>query len=258
MFHLHDLTRPVVVAPMVGGASTPELVAAAAAAGGIGFLAAGYRSVDDVLAQVDRTRELGAQVFGVNLFVAGEPCDLEAARGYRERLVPLAQHLGIELPEPRDDDDAFDAKCEALLAHPVPAVSFTFGCPSRELVERFRRVGTATVATVTSAAEAARAAAAGVDALVVQGPDAGGHRATFDARAEPPTQPLPELLRAVRAVTDIPRIATGGLGAPRRSGRRCRRPTPCIWAPHCSTRRRPAPRPHTGADCATRATRRRC
>lgn len=214
MFDLHDLARPVVVAPMAGGASTPDLVAAAAAAGGIGFLAAGYTSVDALMAQVARVRELGTQTFGVNLFVAGEPIDLAPARSYRERLAPIAHRLGVDLPEPRDDDDAYEAKCEALLADPVPVVSFTFGCPSAGIVERFHRVGTATIATVTSDAEAALAAAAGVDALVVQGPDAGGHRATFDATIDPPTQPLPELLRAVRAVTDLPLIATGGLGTP--------------------------------------------
>ncbi|MBI4901179.1 MAG: nitronate monooxygenase, partial [Actinobacteria bacterium] len=168
----------------------------------------------DLHAQIVRVRELTGGVFGVNLFLPGGPVDLDAARTYRDRLGDLAVELGVHLPQPRDDDDAFDAKCSALLDDPVPVVSFTFGRPGPRVVRRFRAAGSYTLATVTSATEAQAAAASGVDALVVQGPEAGGHRATFDQAATPPTQPLGELLRAVRATTDLPLVATGGLGGP--------------------------------------------
>lgn len=192
MFDLRELRRPVVAAPMAGGPSTPELVSAAAAAGGIGFLAAGYKSVDDLMAQVAAVRDLrGSAPFGVNLFVPDGPMDLAAARAYRDRLSHLATQFRVELPEPRDDDDAFDAKCAALLTDPVPVVSFTFGCPTPELLARFREAGTATVVTVTSATEATYADAAGADVLAVQGPEAGGHRSTFDVTTTPGTKNCP-------------------------------------------------------------------
>lgn len=213
MFHLSDLESPLIVAPMAGGPSTPALVAAAAAAGGMGFLAAGYKSAALLVEQVEAVRRLGGGVFGVNLFVPDPaPVELDAARRYRDLLRPLAEHYGVALPEPVADDDAWDAKVDALLDLAVPVVSFTFGCPRSDVVRRFRGVGTATVATVTSPEEARGAAAAGVDALAVQGPDAGGHRATFDARAEPPSLPLAELVEGVRAVSGLPVAAAGGIG----------------------------------------------
>lgn len=125
--------------------------------------------------------------------------------------MPLAAHYGIELPTPREDDDAWGAKVALLLDLRVPIVSFAFGCPPAGVVRRFREVGTATVATVTSAAEARRADASNVNVLAVQGPDTGGHRATFDARAEPPTEPLGALFAAVRAASDLPIVVAGGI-----------------------------------------------
>lgn len=215
MFDLRQLERPVIAAPMAGGISTPDLVAAAAAAGGMGFLAAGYKTVDQLREEIMRTRELGAEVFGANLFVPDAGAvSLDDARAYRSRLLPLAEGLGVDLPEPREDDDAYAGKIAALLSDPVPVVSFTFGCPSDEVIRGFRAVGTATVATVTSPEEAAQASAVGVDALVVQGPEAGGHRATFDAQVSPPDQALPDLIRSVRSVADLPIVATGGLTTP--------------------------------------------
>ncbi len=200
---------------MAGAISTPELVAAAASAGALGFLAAGYKPVEAVAEQVAATRALGAGLYGVNLFVPGsEPVDLDAVRAYRERLLPLAERLGVTLPDPREDDDGYPAKVALVLDDPVPIVSFVFGCPSADVVARLRGVGTTTVATVTSPADVERAVAAGVDALVVQGPGAGGHRATFDAQVTPPDHPLPDLVASVRAVTELPLIASGGLTDP--------------------------------------------
>lgn len=212
MLALADLRRPIVGAPMAGGVSTPELAAAVSAAGGLGFLAAGYLPVATVVDQVRSARALGAEALGVNLFVPeATPPDLDAARAYRRTLLPLAERLGVELPDPRPDDDGWDAKVAALLDDPVPVVSFTFGLAPADVVARLSDVGTCVLATVVTAEDAARAAATGVDGLVVQGPGAGGHRATTSAQGVPPDQPLPDLLAAVRAATDLPIVATGGL-----------------------------------------------
>jgi nitronate monooxygenase len=93
-------------------------------------------------------------------------------------------------------------------------VSFTFGAPSPDVVRRMGALGLLVMVTVTSVYEAGVAVAAGADSLVVQGPDAGGHRGTFAPDMEPGNESLHELLSKVRSHThrDIPLIAAGGLG----------------------------------------------
>ncbi|MFC5662751.1 nitronate monooxygenase [Kitasatospora misakiensis] len=212
---LDELAVPVIAAPMAGGASTPELVAAVNGAGGLGFLAAGYRSADAMAEQIDRARELTDRPFGVNLFVPTTPAapgDAAAVAAYRERLRPEAERHGVVLPEEIGPDrDDWDAKIAALLAGPVPVVSYTFGLPAAEEARALRAAGTVQVGTVTTPEEARRAEAAGMDALCVQGPEAGGHRATHGVADRPGDVPLLELLAAVRAVTGLPLVAAGGL-----------------------------------------------
>ncbi|MGF1426797.1 nitronate monooxygenase [Kitasatospora sp. LaBMicrA B282] len=215
MFTLAELSLPIIAAPMAGGASTPELVAAVNAAGGLGYLPAGYRTAAAMVEQIGRVRELTDRPFGVNLFVPAttDPAALAGLPAYRAELRPEAEQWGVVLPEriPVDDED-WAAKIAALLADPVPVVSYTFGLPTRPEADALRAAGTAQVATVTSVAEARTAAALGVDALCVQGPEAGGHRGTHTTAAEPGSAGLLKLLAQVRAAVDLPLIAAGGLG----------------------------------------------
>ncbi|RKE22798.1 nitronate monooxygenase [Streptomyces sp. TLI_171] len=206
-------TVPLVAAPMAGGASTPELVAAVNRAGGLGFLAAGYRSAEAMLRQIRRTRELTDRPIGVNLFVPGPPAPPGPVAAYRERLLPEALQWGIQLPAaiPPDRDD-WDAKLDALLREPVAWVSYTFGLPEPAEAAAVRAAGIRQLGTVTSPEEARAATALGLDALAVQGPEAGGHRATHRAEDPPGTLPLLQLITAVREVTALPVIAAGGLG----------------------------------------------
>lgn len=213
---LPKLSLPIIAAPMAGGVSTPELVVAAERAGAMGFLAAGYLSVDQLTDQIIRTRGLGGRLFGVNLFVpdSGEP-DLSSVRAYRESLLPLATRFGLDgLPTPVADDDQWQAKLAVLLHRPVPVVSFTFGCPDGALIQRLHAIGTTVLATVTSPIEAEVATSCGADALIVQGPEAGGHRATFTNVGSPSATALPDLIAAVGRVTDRPLIAAGGVCTP--------------------------------------------
>ncbi|MFF4403008.1 NAD(P)H-dependent flavin oxidoreductase [Streptomyces sp. NPDC001404] len=215
-FHLDQLSVPLVQAPLAGGASTPELVAAVNSTGALGFLAAGYRTADGMRQQLVRTRELTSRPFGVNLFVPGavDPAAIAAVGAYRDELRSEAERFGITLPAPAaEDDDAWEAKVGILLDEPAPVVSFTFGLPSPAEAEALRRAGSLLLATVTTVAEAEAAQAAGMDALCVQGPEAGGHRATHDIAAEPETVPLPDLLAAVRERMRLPLVAAGGLGS---------------------------------------------
>ncbi|TDC12854.1 nitronate monooxygenase [Streptomyces sp. 8K308] len=212
MFDPHDLQLPVVQAPLAGGPGTPELAAAVAGVGGLGFLAAGYRSAGEVEAQIRETRSRTTGPFGVNVFVPRPIPDPAGAARYRAELAAEAERYGVPLPDqdPADTDD-WDTKLRLLADDPVPVVSFTFGPPPAPAVAALRAAGTCVVATVTTTDEAREAAALGVHALCVQGPEAGGHRGTFDPAADPDPTPLAALLPAVRAVTELPLIAAGGL-----------------------------------------------
>ncbi|WP_441247118.1 nitronate monooxygenase [Kitasatospora sp. McL0602] len=208
-----DLAVPVVAAPMAGGPTTPELVAAVNGAGGLGFLAAGYRSATATAEQIAAVRKLTDRPFGVNLFVPGEPGDAAAVDAYRERLRPEAEQWGVALPERSGPDrDDWEAKIALLTADPVPVVSYTFGLPTPDEAAALRAAGSFQIGTVTTPAEALAALAAGMDALCVQGPEAGGHRGTHRTEDEPGTTPLLDLLAEIRRVTDLPLIAAGGIG----------------------------------------------
>lgn len=213
-FQLSDLHVRLIQAPMAGGPTTPELAAAVGRAGGLGFLAAGYLTPEAVRTQIEEFWKLAGNgaAFGVNVFVPQPVAQPGAVAAYRDELLAEAAAVGIKLPEPRfDDTDHWAEKLDLLTSDPVPVVSFTFGLPEAEVVTRLRRQGTYTIGTVTSPDEARQAAATGIDALCVQGPEAGGHRGVFDPSITPPSEPLTELLQKVRDASDLPLIAAGGI-----------------------------------------------
>ena len=202
---------PIVLAPMAGGPSTPALAAAVSRAGGLGFLAAGYLRAEQLAEQASTTR---AQVsrFGVNVFVGGtEPADPARVQSYAQRLQPEAARAGIDLGQPRFDDDWFDEKIDLLRRDPVSVVSFTFGMPPAASVHQLRSAGSEIWMTVTSPAEARLAAEAGADALIVQGVEAGGHRGVFVDDNDQSDLTLLAALQLVRAEVDLPLIAAGSL-----------------------------------------------
>lgn len=204
---------PVIAAPMAGGAGTPALVIAAARAGGLGFVAAGYKTAAALHEQMGTVRE-ATSAFGVNVFAPNPvPVDRSAYSAYAESIRPEADRHGVALPpEPVEDDDDYAAKIDLLTAEPVPVVSFTFGIPSAGAIQALRRAGSTLVQTITSPGEARAASDAGVDALVVQASAAGAHSGTLTPQRIPEPRPLPDLVASVRAVTELPLIAAGGLG----------------------------------------------
>jgi nitronate monooxygenase len=209
---LGDLDVPVVQAPMAGGPSTPELAAAVCDAGGLGFVAAGYQRAESVRAEIETTRALTDRPFGVNVFVGGaEPAEPALVEAYAARLRAEVGRTGVELGEPRFDDDAFAAKVDLLCEERVAVVSFTFGLPPREAVDRLHRAGSEVWITVTSPAEARAAAEHGADALVVQGIEAGGHRGIFTDDDEAADLTVLVALQLVGAAVDLPLVATGGI-----------------------------------------------
>ncbi|MET0233187.1 MAG: nitronate monooxygenase [Kibdelosporangium sp.] len=202
----------LIVAPMAGGFSTPELVAGAVHAGAFGFLAAGYIKAGVLAELIARTRELTAEPFGVNVFVPGPESTADLS-GYREIVAREAARYGAEPGEPSWTDDDYPAKIDLLVGDPVDTVSFTFGLPSAQDVSRLKAVGTKIVITVTTPAEA-RQAVELADALCVQGFEAGGHRGIFTDDGSPAGGPAYGLLAALRLIAaevDLPLIAAGGL-----------------------------------------------
>ncbi|MCU1373190.1 MAG: 2-nitropropane dioxygenase [Actinomycetia bacterium] len=197
------LRRPVVLAPMGGGPTTPELVRAGAAAGALGFLAAAYKTADQVRAELAAVADVP---FGVNLFVPGRPAE-PPPLPYVERL----RSEGFDVAEPTWDDDHWDEKLALLLELAPPAITFAFGCPAREVVEALQERSAVGI-TVTVPEEAALAVAAGASFLCVQGSAAGAHRGTFTNTGLPDDRPLVRLLADVRSVTDVPLLAAGGVG----------------------------------------------
>jgi nitronate monooxygenase len=120
------------------------------------------------------------------------------------------ERYGVEPGEPNWTNDDWAAKLEVAARRRPDVVSFTFGCPERELVEWLRDCGCRVWCTVTSVEEARQAAAAAVDALVVQGAEAGGHQGSFHDHDDEP-HPLFELLGEIRPASDVPLVAAGGI-----------------------------------------------
>jgi nitronate monooxygenase len=209
---LDALAVPIVQAPLAGGPSTPELAAAVCNAGGLGFVAGGYKTAGAMREDIARTRAMTDRPFGVNVFVpGGGPADSAAVAAYAQRLEPAARRAGVSLGAPRFDDDDFDAKLAVLHDERVAVASLTFGCPSADVVGDLRRIGTAVWVTVTDVEEARAAAAAGADALVLQGAEAGGHRGAFADREDRADYGILALLQLVAAEVDLPLVATGAI-----------------------------------------------
>lgn len=209
------LTIPLIAAPMAGGATTPAMVIAAAGAGALGFLAAGYKTPQALESEIAAVRDASIP-FGVNIFAPNlVPITGPDYRHYAGALRADADRFGLTLPaEPIDDDDAFGAKIDLLSANPVPVVSFTFGLPSHDVITALQRAGTTVVQTVTTLAEAELAAAAGVDMLAVQASAAGGHSGTLTPNRLPAPVPIGDLIRQVTHGVKLPVIAAGGLATP--------------------------------------------
>jgi nitronate monooxygenase len=207
------LRVPIVQAPLAGGASTPALTAAVAQAGAFGFVAAGYKSAYALRDDIRATRELTAEPFGVNVFVPGRPTARGRYERYIEALRDEAGRQGVALGEPQFEDDGWEAKLLLLEDDPVAAVSFTFGCPPADVVARMQAVGSTVWVTVTDVDEAQRAAAAGADVLIVQGIEAGGHRASFVDGEGAGEFGLLALLQLVRAHTELPLVASGAIAS---------------------------------------------
>ncbi|RZJ42665.1 MAG: nitronate monooxygenase, partial [Brevundimonas sp.] len=209
-----NLRHPLVQAPMAG-TSTPEMAAAVSNAGGLGSIAVGSVDVATARAQIRATRALTDGPFNVNVF-CHDPAeaDLERNADWIAALRPLFARFDAEPPlELRNIYRSFrvDDAMQALLLEERPAVvSFHFGLPETARIAALKAAGIVLIASVTSPEEGRAAQAAGVDMVVAQGVEAGGHRGVFDPSDDPGFATLP-LTRLLTTALEIPVIAAGGI-----------------------------------------------
>jgi nitronate monooxygenase len=204
---------PVIQAPMAGGGDTPELVAAVGGAGALGFIGAAYLAPAEIAEAARRVRALTARPFGINLFAPlrapSGPLDPAAAMA---RVAGYYAELGLPPPmPPAPPAHGFDAQLGAALESGAAAFSFTFGALPRDVVAAIRARGMLVLGTASTVEEGRALAAEGVDAVIAQGSESGGHRASFDApfaAGQIGTMALvPQLADAVA----VPVIASGGI-----------------------------------------------
>jgi nitronate monooxygenase len=206
---------PVVQAPMAG-VSTPAMAAAVSNAGGLGSIGVGASTPEAAREMIREVRAATGCPFNVNVFCHG-PAVPDAAReaAWLERLAPAFARYGAQPPRSlREIYRSFvedDAMLAVLVEERPRVVSFHFGLPSRERIDALHAAGIVLLATATSLEEGHAVASAGVDAVVAQGYEAGGHRGVFDPDSPDEGLGTLALTRMLVAGLDIPVIAAGGI-----------------------------------------------
>ncbi|QHS23188.1 nitronate monooxygenase [Virgibacillus sp. MSP4-1] len=208
---------PVIQAPMAGGITTSELVAEVSNTGGLGMIGAGYMTPDQVRKQIREIKELTGSPFGVNLFVPNEfDVTKKEWQEANQALQPIRNRLNI--PDDKTEAPAFDHLLETfheqlnvIQEEEVPICSFTFGIPSKDTVEQLKRMDSVLIGTATTVQEAVEIERSGMDIVVVQGSEAGGHRGNFSPDHQEGLIGLMSLIPQVVDQVQIPVIAAGGI-----------------------------------------------
>jgi nitronate monooxygenase len=208
---LLGIRYPIVQAPMAGS-TTPELVAAVSEAGGLGSLGAARTPPDALRATIHRIRELTERPFGVNVFAwPAFDADADPTRALAG-LAPLYEDVGVDAPTevraPFDPSTLLEDQLAVVAEERVPVFSFTFGIPP---LDEVREAGAVIAGTATSPAEAAALERAGVDLVVAQGSEAGGHRGTFLHGFDEGLIGSLALVPGVVDVVGVPVLAAGGI-----------------------------------------------
>jgi nitronate monooxygenase len=209
----YGLSIPVVLAPMGGGPSTPQLVAAVCNAGGLGSLAAAYSNAERIQQDIAAVRQFTARPFAVNLFSPQAQLPLNnKGNAVSEFLRPYHERLGLQAPQlPQKPIEDFDEQLDAVYKAAPPIVSFTFGLLPTKATDRLKAQKIYLMGTATTVEEARQLEEAAVDAVIAQGSEAGAHRGTFAGPAEEAligtVALVPQVVDAVR----VPVLASGGV-----------------------------------------------
>jgi len=207
------LAHPVIQAPLAGGGDTPNLVAAVSNAGALGFIGAAYLTPEQIITTAAAVQARTSHPFGINLFAPLPPSE---SRGSPEvalaRLAPYFTEVGLPAPSlPRPAASMFDEQLNAALESGASVFSFTFGELPASAMEAIKARNMFLIGTATTVEEAMALEKSGVDAIVAQGSEAGGHRGTFRGDFASGMVGgialVPQIVDAVR----IPVIASGGI-----------------------------------------------
>jgi nitronate monooxygenase len=204
---------PVWMAPMAGEAASAALVAAVSAGGGFGQLGAAYLAPARIAQVAADIRARTDRPFGINLFCP-QPWarDDDAVDAYLDRLAPWHAELGLPAPtRPPQWEEDFEAQLAATVAARPAVISFVMGDPGAERVTALRAQGFTVLGTATQVSEGRALQASGVDGVIAQGYEAGGHRGGFHGTAEGALIGTMALVPQLVDALDLPVIAAGGI-----------------------------------------------
>lgn len=210
---LLNITLPIIQAPMAGGITNPELVAAVSNAGGLGSLGAGYMAAADIKKTIEKVKSLTDKPFAVNLFIPEEHyATEEQIELARKKVQASCAELNFVVDSIKPPyAPSLEEQMNVIIEEKVPIFSFTFGIPSREWIKNFKKNRVILIGTATTLAEARLLEANDIDAIVAQGSEAGGHRGTFLGSPESALISLSSLIPLLIENTNIPIIAAGGI-----------------------------------------------
>jgi len=209
------LTCPIIQAPMAG-VSTPLLAAEVCKAGGMGALGLGSVDAEGGRKAIRAARALGASCLNANFF-CHQPAAIDPAQAAAWLSALAREFARFDATPPSELHEIYlsfvsdPARPEMLLEERPEVVSFHFGLPSAEVIAALKTAGITLLASATNIDEARACMRAGMDAIVVQGIEAGGHRSCFDPDAKDDAQSTLALLAQIKPHTDLPLIAAGGL-----------------------------------------------
>lgn len=215
LLQLLGIDKPIIQAPMAG-VSTPALAAAVSNAGGLGSLGVGAMNAEGARKVIKETRALTDKPFNINVFChRPAQADKAAERHWLSWLAPYFEEYGATPPaslsEIYTSFVADPAMLKVFLEERPAIVSFHFGLPSADVIAELRAAGIKLLASATNLDEAAQVAGAGVDAIVAQGIEAGGHRGVFDPAATDDGLGVFALTRLLVREFQLPVIAAGGI-----------------------------------------------
>jgi nitronate monooxygenase len=209
---------PIIQAPMAGGITTSKLVAEVSNSGALGMIGAGYMTPKQIRDQIREMKELTSNSFGINLFVPNEfkikEKEIELAH---QLLKPFREQLNIQNIESVENPDfnqlreTFNEQIKVVIEEQVPVCTFTFGIPSVEIIEALKQHGVTLIGTATTVNEAIEIEKSGMDLVVVQGSEAGGHRGNFLEGHQESLVGLMSLIPQVADHVGIPVISAGGI-----------------------------------------------
>ncbi len=212
LLNLLKIQHPIIQAPMAGGITTPELVAAVSECGGLGSIGAGLLNATALRQTIQNTRKLTQKPFAVNVFIPNPyQVDVKAMQVWQKYLEPIRQKLNISSPAITQYAPNFDAQMQVILEENIPIVSFTFGILNSHWLNQLQQQGCVVIGTATTLEEARALEKSGIDAIVLQGSEAGGHRGSFLKPAQQSLVGLFDLVTQAVAEIDCPLIAAGGI-----------------------------------------------